>query len=101
MAETSRTMRGSMAASTVVALSMTLMATSELSSNEVAWYTFAKLPRPSTRPSLYFSSMIEPLPPDLVALVILVAEEGGGGDLLWSMPLSPVVGGVVGECVCH
>lgn len=67
------------------------MATSELSTNKVAWYTFAKLPRPSSRPSWYFSSMIEPLPLELAVLVILVAEEGGGGDLLRSMPLAAVV----------
>lgn len=59
-------------------LSMILMATSvSLFSRPRPRYTLAKLPRPRRRPSWYFSSMIEPLPPPaLVVLLILAAEFG-------------------------
>ena len=53
MAVTSRTIRDSMPASTLRALSMIFTATAVPSVMEWAWYTLAKLPRPRRRPSLY------------------------------------------------
>ncbi|KAF5466046.1 hypothetical protein F2P56_016004 [Juglans regia] len=58
MAMISRIIRGSMAASTVLDLSMIFTATAVSSTIDRAWYTLAKLPRPSNRPNWYFPSKV-------------------------------------------
>ncbi|KAG7946303.1 hypothetical protein I3843_14G033000 [Carya illinoinensis] len=58
MAMISRILRGSMAALTVLDLSMTFTTTVMSSTMDRAWYTLAKLPRPSRRPNWYFPRMV-------------------------------------------
>lgn len=82
MAETSRIIRGSIEASmAVLDLSITLTATSVLSSKQRPRYTLAKLPRPNRRTNWYFPRMIDPdpLPSELVVLLILTVNGGGWG----------------------
>lgn len=78
MASISRTILGSMDASTVLALSMILTATVLLSIRDRAWKTFPKLPLPRRRPSWYLPRRVAPAEGE-------DGGEGGGGGTPGSM----------------